>query len=804
MSPDASHQDLAAYLASLPDREVASFLRARPDLARPSSASFSALAARAAARPSVEAALARLDAPTLALAEAVVALAGLGAREGIGDPGSPGDALGLEPDEARSALHHLERLGLVVEGRPVTGLVEAVGPAPFGLGPPAATLPAVLPPPLEVLERYAADSGEVPVGLCGDEVSGGGTLPGQVPGEAVVVLPRAAVSLLAALAWGPASGVLGARGYPPEVEPLLGLRWLERGHDPRGGNRLVLPREVGLALRGGRLVREALRPPDPGALAVAEVDAVASESAFHAEEMVRLVGLLLRQWRHDPAPVLRSGGVGVRALGRTAQSLELDTVQAATVIEAAASADLLGLDETGTSWLPSRVASDWQEDPTAARWAPLAAGWADSARTPWLVGTRDESGTPRPVLGADLEAGWARRLRRRVLGVLLDLPEGAVASAELVRAVLDFWRPRWVVPAEAVSAVLAEMEMLGLTGAGALSRSGRALGHRLVAGDRSAQSAAGLLAVLEEAMAQDLPDTVSTLLLQSDLTAVVPGRPEPRLARLLELASRTESRGGALTVRFTPESVQGALDAGATASELLAALEHFSPVPVPSALEAVVRDAARHHGAVRVRPVSSVLRVADPAVVAGLVSDSRLAGLGLDELAPGLLVSSSPSVHVLRALREAGLAPALEDGSGRLVLTAPDAERPTAVVDPARPGRDYSPQAARRRGPGDRDLAAVVGRLRAGQEERRMAGAGGAAASAADPGHVLGLLREARSSRAVLRLSLAGADGSVQERRARVVAVEPGRVRLRDLDRETELTAAVHRIVSVGQEQGQE
>ena len=40
-------------------------------------------------------------------------------------------------------------------------------------------------------------------------------------------------------------------------------------------------------------------------------------------------------------------------------------------------------------------------------------------------------------------------------------------------------------------------------------------------------------------------------------------------------------------------------------------------------------------------------------------------------------------------------------------------------------------------------------------------------------------------------------DGAVQERQVRVMAVEPGRVRLRDVVRETELTVAVHRIVSV-------
>ena len=63
--------------------------------------------------------------------------------------------------------------------------------------------------------------------------------------------------------------------------------------------------------------------------------------------------------------------------------------------------------------------------------------------------------------------------------------------------------------------------------------------------------------------------------------------------------------------------------------------------------------------------------------------------------------------------------------------------------------------------------------------------------------HALAVLRQAQSSRSRLRLSLAGPDGAVQERQVRVMAVEPGRVRLRDVVRETELTVAVHRIVSV-------
>ncbi len=74
MSPSASTQDLAVHLTALPDREVAALLVARPDLAAPPSSSFLALATRAGAPGSIEHALAGLDAPTLAVAEAVVAL----------------------------------------------------------------------------------------------------------------------------------------------------------------------------------------------------------------------------------------------------------------------------------------------------------------------------------------------------------------------------------------------------------------------------------------------------------------------------------------------------------------------------------------------------------------------------------------------------------------------------------------------------------------------------------------------------------------------------------------------------------
>ncbi|WP_454935782.1 helicase-associated domain-containing protein [Actinomyces oris] len=845
MSPSASTQDLAVHLTALPDREVAALLVARPDLAAPPSSSFLALATRAGAPGSIEHALAGLDAPTLAVAEALVALsrpdesrraggAGptevaevVGNRRGGGAGGAGGEPLGgpadhpatpadkadrasldcadlvglvaahlpLPAEQVTEALEHLGRLALVIEGRPLAALEAAFGPHPFGLGPWAAEPLSAeqLPPTLEELS---------------EEASGGKP-----------IIPAASVEMLQALTWGPPAGTLRAGGTAPGAAPLIERGWLERSSDAHGRTRFILPRQVALALRGGRLTREPLTAPEAGDLETVGADVVASESSFHAEEAVRLVAALLEEWGREGGTIRRTGGVSARALARTADALGLEADDAARIIEIAAAAGLLGLDEDGATWVPSSQAAGWLTDSLPQRWAPLALAWSGSARTPWLTGTRDDDGTLRAVLSPDLEAGWAARLRARVLALLGDLPPGASATPAFVRAALTWQSPRRTIPGGAVSEVLAEAETLGITGGGALAETGRILARRAAASlDEQAPGLSGgptdpgdagraeevggeayaeplsddqALTALEAALAADLPAAVEMILVQSDLTAIVPGRPAPELAALLERTSVVESRGGALTVRFTPESVRGALDVGYRAEEITQEIGRYSPTPLPDSLSVLIQDAARHHGAVRVRAVSALLRIGDEATAAGLLAEPRLRDLGLDQVAPGILVATASAGQVLRELRATGLAPVTEDASGHLVVGPATAQQARRAPEPTRPGSEHS---VRRRRPGRRELTTLVGRLRVGQEALQAAGE---TAVATDPVHALAVLRQAQSSRSRLRLSLAGPDGAVQERQVRVMAVEPGRVRLRDVVRETELTVAVHRIVSV-------
>jgi len=747
----ADVESVAAALMARSDREVAAFLAARPDLVSPPSPSFTALAARAVGRSSVEAALTQCDAPALAVAQCLV-------RDALTGPGESAQGGGLEA-------------GASQDGGPEPGASQGGGPgaaAPAagadGSGRDAGT-DAVVP---DAGARTGADGAAGPgEGAQGDGHEAGAPQDGG-PGVGADRLVRRL------------AGELDADVVTERLAFLERLALTVAGHPVTGlveaaGDGDLLPADV------------SLRAPQAAGLDVLDAATVSAEACRHAEEVVRLVSVLLEEWGRQGAPILRTGGVGVRGLNRSAEALHVSPTQAATVIELTAGAGLLGLDRDGSAWIPSREDPAWSGDPLPERWAALVVAWAGSDRAPWLVGRRGPDNTLRAVLHPETAAPWVSALRHRLLRLLLSLPEGTALTADFAYATLSTSRPRRRPEPAAVEALLAQAELLGLTGSGALSAGGRVLARALAG---QVEDEEELLGSLARALAADLPTPVGVLLVQSDLTAVVPGRPTPELADLLERCTRVESRGGALTVRFTAESVRAALDAGELPDRLLERLARFSPGPLPSTLTSLVHDAARHHGAVRVRAVVSVLRAPDPAVTAGLLADRRLSDLGLSELAPGVLAASAPVGQVLRELRAAGLAPVPEDADGELVLgqqveahgPRPEPERLEAVP-------------VRRRRPAARDLMVLVGRMRKGEEAWRAAGGG--AHTATDPVHALAVMRQARATRTPVLLRLAGTDGAVQERRVRVLEVEPGRVRLADLRRQTELTVGVHRIVSV-------
>lgn len=756
------------HLRTRSDDELVALLLHRPDLAAPSPSTLSSLAARASSRTSLERALAGVDAAVVQVLEALVALHDGGGQVTAQDVATAVGADGARRERVLRALDRAHELALVWTEddllHPVPGLAELLGPYPAGLAPSTGTSVADL--------TQLADA------------------------------PAAARSVLDALTWGPPVGVGPAAGTPAAAA----VDWLLEHHllVPGDARHVVLPREVALTLREGRTHRSPAAPPAPATTGVPHAEAlVAAESAAAAERMVRLVALLVRTWEQSPAPVLRSGGLGVRELRRIAATLEVEEQEAALVVEIAAAAGFVAEDgEESPSFAPTLAVDEWLNAELPTRWATLARAWASMVRTPWMVGGRDERGGVRAALDPELSRPWAPRVRRAVLSVLADQPPGTVLRTEAVLEQLRWRTPRSVPPEAAVAATLREAGELGVLGAGALSTAGRALLDEIIREteafppDESVADAP----TPEAALADTLPAPVSDLLLQGDLTGIVPGRPTPELAALLERSAVIESRGAALTVRFTPESVRAALDVGGTADDLLAGLASHARDGVPQPLEYLVRDAGRRHGQLRAGYAASYVRADDPALLAGLVEDPRLAELGLVRLAPTVLGSVVPPRELLTVLREHGLAPLAEGPGGQVLRPEPLVHRVRSRRGPRQVGA--GPRRPDTLSPQQRAelVAALVPLLRDAEAEG--AGLEGDDGSrpepaATNPVSALGVLREAAAQGREVWLEMVGPHGAHQRRRVRPVHVEGGRVRVRDEARDAELTVAVHRIASV-------
>ena len=817
---------------ALDDGQLVALLTRRPDLASPSPSTLTSLAVRATSRASLDRALAGVDARVLQVLEAAVVLDGVSSDAQAGEADAPAptagaiaDALGAtsaaERDAVRSSVAAAVDLLLLWPAaptrrgtapahaalRPCPGLSEALGPYPGGLGP--------------------ATGWTSPDGVAD---------PGLV--RTLATAPPGAAGLLGALAWGPPVGAV-----PPGAGARAAVDWLVRRGlllaDGPTSDRVLLPREVALALRTPRDGAPALRthrapvqPPSPGGAprpaAVAD-----TEGASAAEETVRVVAGLVRSWEQEPPGVLRSGGLGVRDLRRLAADLEVPVPTAAFAVELAAAAGLVVDDgDEVPHFVPSLAVDAWLDSPTGTRWELLATAWLLSPRTSWLVGSRDDKAALRPALDPELVRPWVPHLRDVVLAVLDDArlageaPATRAAGHEATARPLDAddvlaslrWRtPRATPPASAVAGLLEEAALLGVTGLGVLTGHGRAL-RTHPAGTLDALGSAALTApepgAAALALEATLPATVDELLVQGDLTGVVPGRPSPALAALLDRTADVESRGAALTVRFAESSVRRSLDAGASADALLTELAAFSRSPLPQPLDYLVRDAARRHGRMRVGAAESYVRTEDPALVAAILADPTLGDLRLVALAPTVLAAQAPAAVVLTALRERGLAPAAEGPDGEVVTLGPTARRARGSRRAARAREAHTPERAEAV---QARLAELVPRLRAasrgeaaGAGSTTARGTGGAAGATArraaaphvDPVDALATLREAASDAAPVWLEVVSASGLAERRRVLPLTVDAGRVRVRDLDRDAELTVAVHRIARASRVSG--
>lgn len=780
--PAGAPRSLAEDLRARSDADIAALLAARPDLVHPVPAELGALATRATTGPSTARALDRLDVFALQVTTALAALP------------EPADVRLLQaglPDSDPSQVHQvvarLRTLALLWGDDDDLHLVrpvrEALGTYPAGLGPAMAQT-------RRGVAAYAEDPSLV--------------------GRTLADAPDGAREALERLLWSSPVGRVEGAERPVSVDTArTPVEWLLARHllEPIASDTVVVPREVALPLRGGVLVRD-LEPSPPAVehsdRSSALVDRTAGQQAF---TFVRMVEDLLESWSEAPPAVLRSGGLGVRDLTRTALKLDVDEEGAALVVETAYATGLLAADgEVDEVWCPTPAYDTWLTRSTAERWTLLAQTWLLMTRTPVLVAGRDDTGGRVNALSRDLDRALAPEGRRAVLDELVALEPGQSPSHHALLERLRWRRPRRVSPLwhAIVESAPEEAERIGITGLGSLSTHGRLLLTSTLPDEASNEARAaarmpGRAAVpadVVSAVEAVLPEPLDYVLLQADLTAVAPGPLEGSLAREIALMADVESTGGATVYRFSESTIRRALDAGRGATDILAMLRTRSRTPVPQPLEYLVNDAARRHGAVRLGVASAYLRCEDPATLTAILADRKLAALRLTRLADTVIVSSSPVDLLLERLRQAGYSPSAENGEGAVVVRRPGARRtPTRPRPPRMSGEPPAPTEAL--------LSAAVRALRAGETAAAhrppaISESGGSGRlPRSTTSETMAELREALDRQRAVWIGYADATGTATERVVEPLRLEGGFLTAYDLRTAEVRTFTVARITGV-------
>ena len=607
------------YLRSVDDAALLNLFTARPDLVTPVPPDIASLAVRACSAPSLARAIDSLNQWQFQVLEAAASL---------NEPFLEKSVVALTEKEAKGALDHLVTIGLVYPSedglRLPTQLRDVIGTEPAGLGPAS----------LAKLKLSELD---------------------DAPVDAKKVLER--------LVWGPPRGSVGDIKNPgPGVTWLLEKKFLV----PLDQRTVILPREVAISLRGGKIHKERFikQPELKGARR--DERQVNLAAIANVSTVLRWVEELLNFWADEPADALRAGGLGVRDLKIVSTHLGVDESCTAFVAELAYLASLISFDADDRI-LPSNKFDIWLLQTPADRWQMLASQWLITSRVSGLVGRVEAKNVA--ALGPELDRVNAARVRALALELLRE-NQGIAPDWNSFKEVLSWRAPvrrNSSLQEELAEWTLREAEWLGITGQGAISK----FGTQFLNGDDL------------RSINEDLPKTVDHILIQSDNTAIAPGPLEHEISQALAMMAEIESRGGATVYRFTESTIRRALDHGKTGDEIKTFLIKTSKTPMPQPLEYLIADVAKKHGKLRVGNTSSFIRCEDTSLISQIMNDKKLEILALRRIAPEVAICDMDATDAMRVLRECGYLPAGESANG-MILTGPKTNRALTKPRPPR------------------------------------------------------------------------------------------------------------------------
>jgi hypothetical protein len=696
-----SVNSFADELRARSDEAIAQLFEVRPDLLSPVPTDLSALSARANSTPSLMRALESLNKFQLEV---------LTTASTLNQPFSKSELLSVSVPEAGEELLRLWAAALVYKDgskfRLPGNLGQLIGDEPAGLGPRS----------LKKIDFKALK---------------------DLPADSAAVLER--------LTWGPPRGQVGNIKAPGKS-----IGWLLE-HDylaVMDSKTVVLPREVGMHLRGGKVFKE-YSPKAAGFVGTARKQKDIDRAAIaNISNFLRWCEELVHNWSDEPPIALRSGGLGIRDLKRSADHLGIAENCVAFVAEVLYLGGLIVIDPDDQI-LPTNSFDIWMSRSLEERWSSLVSLWLETSRVSGLSGKTGEKNIA--PLGPELDRAGISSMRKVTLSILAKNLE----SDPVIKNLQDIiaWQMPQRFNAEYIEWTLREAEWLGLTGQGALSEFGIAF---LNGSD-------------DLGVERALPKPVDHILIQADNSAIAPGPLTVELSNMIGTIADIESRGGASVYRFSESSIRRGLDHGQTGEQIKDFLKKTSKTPVPQPLEYLINDVAKRHGRLRVGMAQTYIRCEDEGLLTQILHDKKLESLRFRKLAPQVLICDFEAGDVIATLREANYLPAAENASG-ILISAPAIRRAKSRPKPPRIISETS-------APSEIIIKAAVRTLRTGEK-----------ASSHKPREVprttanetLDLLHQYIEEQASLTIGYADTNGGVSNRLIDPISISLGTLIARD------------------------
>ena len=273
--------------------------------------------------------------------------------------------------------------------------------------------------------------------------------------------------------------------------------------------------------------------------------------------------------------------------------------------------------------------------------------------------------------------------------------------------------------------------------------------------------------------ASHLPAVQERIILHADGSIIAPGPLDTKVEARLRKIADTESIGLASTYRLTPLSITHGLELGENVAAIRQMLVQLSGSPLPQPIEYLLTDVEKRFGKLLIGPGNlewrSQISSQDAVLLTEISSDTRLKPFALHRQAPELLACRFEPSVVYFGLRECGFLAIRVDASGEVIS-------PITTVEPMAEHLVESPI--------DAKIAQIF------TEDQKL--------NSLDSDELMiRQIQLAIRNKALLRLKVNVADGSLAEFELIPSGLANGRVRGKDRKAQIERTLPLASIVSI-------